>query len=100
MRVKRLNVGARANRTQVHCDASSVRGKFFRGSHEFAAEAPALQRGLDTEKSEIHAVASLFEIDATYERVGFFEKKKLAGAQVLQRAFGVDAISTDKRALN
>src|SRR6266705_5783493 len=100
MRVERLNVGARTNRAQVHRNASGVRGGFFRGSHEFAAEALSLQRGLDTEKSKIHAVASLFEIDATCEGVGFFEKKKLAGAQVLQRAFAVDAIGTDERALH
>src|SRR5260221_3334965 len=100
MRVERLNVGTRTNGAQVNCDASGVRGKFFRGRHEFAAEAPSLQCGLDTEKAEIHPVASLFEIDATCERVGFFEKKKLAGAQVRQRAVAVDAIGTDERALD
>src|SRR5207237_716953 len=100
MRVERLNVGARTDRAQIHRDATGVRCKFFRGSHEFAAEALSLQRGLDTEKAEIHAVASLFEIDATCERVGFFEKKKLAGAQVLQRAVAVDAICADERTLD
>jgi len=45
------------------------------GSHKFAAEALSLQRGLYTEKAEIHAVAALLEIDAACERVGFFEKK-------------------------
>src|SRR5256885_11818778 len=100
MRVERLNVGARTDGAQIHCDASGVRGKFFRGSHEFAAEAPSLQRGLYTEKSKIHAVAALFEIDATDKSAGLFEKQKLAGAQVLQRAFAVDAIGTDERTLN
>src|SRR5882762_1658477 len=100
MRVKRLNVGARTNRAQIHCNATGVRGKFFRGSHKFAAEALSLQRGLDTEKAEIHAVAALLEIDTTCERVGFFEKKKLTGAQVLQRAVAVDAIGTDERTLH
>src|SRR5882672_8244530 len=100
MRVERLNVGARTDGAQIHCDASGARGKFFRGSHEFAAEARSLQCGLDTEKSKIHAVAALLEIDATCERVGFFEKQKLAVAQVLQRTFAVDAIGTDERALH
>src|SRR5258708_35799759 len=95
MRVERLDVGARTNRAQIHCNASGVRGKFFRGSHEFAAEALSLQRGIYTKKAEIHAVAALLEIDATCERVGLFEKKKLAGAQILQRAFSVDPIRAD-----
>src|SRR5256885_5036151 len=100
MRVERLNVGARTNRAQVHSNASGVRGKFFRGSHEFAAEALSLRRGIYTKKAEIHAVASLFEIDATDKSAGLFEKQKLAGAQVLQRAVAVDAVGTDERTLN
>src|SRR5258706_5373236 len=100
MRVERLNVGARTNRAHIHRNATGVRGKFFRGSDEFAAEAPSLQRGLYTEKSEIHAVAALLEIDATDKSASLFEKQKLAGAQVLQRAFAVDAIGTDERTLN
>src|SRR5256885_508294 len=100
MRVERLDVGARTNRAQVHSNASGVHGKFFRGGHEFAAEAPSLQRGLYAEKSEVHAVAALLEIDATCERGGLFEKKKLAGAQILQRAFTVDTIGADKGTLD
>src|SRR2546430_14962347 len=97
MRVERLNVGARTNRAQVHCNASGVRGKFFRGGHEIAAEAHSLQRRLYREKAEVHAVASLLEIDATDKSASLFEKEKLAGAHVLHRAAVVDPVGPDER---
>jgi len=100
MRVERLNVRARTDRAQIHRDAAFLHCKFFGSSHEFAAEAFSLVRGIDAEKTEIHAVGFFLEIDATDKSAGFFEQQELAGAQIFQCTFAVDAIGTDERALH
>jgi hypothetical protein len=100
MLIKRLNIGARTDGAQVHHDAAFFHGKFFGSGHNFAAEALSLPRGIDAEKAEVHAVTSLLEIDATRKGARFFENQELAGAQILQRFFAVDAIATDEWTLD
>ena len=100
MCVERLNIGAWTNGAQIDRDAACVHRKFLRGSHELSAESFALAMRIDAEEAKIHAVRSLLEINATHKSVAFFKNKKLAGTQILQRSFAVDAIAANKRTLD
>ena len=56
-----------------------------------------MPRWIDAEKAEIHAIRFFLEIDATGKCAGFLENQKLAGAEIFQRAFVIDAIASNKR---
>jgi len=100
MRVERLNVGTRTNRPQIYRNTSGVDGEFFGCVHEFSAEPFSLLRGVNAEQTEIHAIGALLKIDTTDKSGTFFEQQELAGTQICQSAFAVDAIGADERALD
>jgi len=100
MRVERLNVGAWTDRAQIYRYTSRVDGEFFGSIHEFSAEPFALLCGNDAEQTEVHAIGALLEIDATDKSGDFVEQQELAGAQIFQRTFAVDAIGADERTLD
>jgi hypothetical protein len=100
MRVERLDVGSRADGSQVHRNAACIRRKFLGGSHELATGAFSLLLWIDAQQAEIHSVGSLFKVDAADEFIGQLEQQKPAGAEIVQRAFQVDAIAADEGALD
>ena len=100
MLVKRLDILSLADRAQVHGNATGSDCKFFGLVHEFASETFSLTCWINAEKAEVHAIAAFFEIDAAHKRIILLEQEKLAGAEVFQRAFVVDAVAADERTLH
>ena len=100
MRVERLNIGARTDRPQIYRYTSCVDGEFFGSVHKSSAEPFALLHGINAEQTEVHAIGTLLKIDTTDKSADFFEQQELAGAQIFQRAFAIDAIGADEGALN
>ena len=100
MRIERFDIGSRADGSQVHRNAACTRRKFFGSGHELATRAFSLLLWIDAQQAEIHAVGSLFKVDAADEFIGQLEQQEPPGAEIVQRAFVVDAIAADERALD
>ena len=96
MRVERLDIFSLADRAQVHGNTPGFDGEFLGGVHQFSSEAVSLLPGFNAEEAKVHAVAPFFEINATYESPTLFKNQELAGAEVFQCAFVVDAIAADE----
>jgi hypothetical protein len=95
--VKRRKGRAGANDAKVDSDAAGLAEKILRGIHQFAAQAGALTRRVDTEQAQVASVATTFDIDAASKPHGIFGEKEFSFSHEGANAFGVDTVSFDER---
>src|SRR5262249_53318193 len=93
-RVEGLDIFSWADRAQLHGNTPGFNGEFLGGIHQFSSEAVSLLPGINAEEAKVHAVTPFFEINATNESPTLFKNQELTRAEILQRAFAVDAIAT------
>jgi hypothetical protein len=87
---------ARADDAQIDGSAAGCAEVILRRVHEFAAQARALARRIDTEQSQVTTITPEFDVDAADEAAGIFREQEFSFLHVSANAFGIDALAFDE----